>query len=143
MANLFKEKPIVKVVMLKGQDGEEKLINQADGSGLSFWIGTQAEYDAIPEAELIANCVYYITDDTRDDFNTRLNELDTQVNEYLTYLTKQNQVLWEGAVNENSTTAEKLLTANGIGNYNLVALELELCKSVTDQATNQHLDNCG
>jgi len=79
MANLFSEKPIVKVVMLKGQDGEEKLINQADGSGLSFWIGTQAEYDAIPEAELIADCVYYITDDTRDDFNARLNELDTKV----------------------------------------------------------------
>ena len=79
MANLFSEKPIVKVVMLKGQDGEEKLINQADGSGLSFWIGTQAEYDAIPEAELITDCVYYIIDDTRDDFNTRLNELDVKV----------------------------------------------------------------
>jgi hypothetical protein len=122
MANLFKEKPIVKVVMLKGQDGEEKLINQADGSGLSFWIGTKAEYDAIPEAELIENCVYYITDDTRDDFNTRLNELDTQVNEYLTYLTKQNQVLWEGAVNDSSTAEEKVLTANGIETYKLVAL---------------------
>lgn len=82
MANLFKEKPVVKVVMLKGQDGqdgEEKLINQADGSELSFWIGTKAEFDAIPEEELIHNCVYYITDDTRDDFNTRLNELDTKV----------------------------------------------------------------
>lgn len=79
MANLFKEKPVVKVVMLKGQDGEEKLINQADGSGLSFWIGTQAEYDAIPEEELITNCVYYITDNTADNFNTRLNELDNKV----------------------------------------------------------------
>ncbi len=82
MANLFSEKPIVKVVMLKGQDGKDgkdKLINQADGSGLSFWVGTKAEYDAIPEAELITNCVYYITDDTRDDFNTRLNQLDTAV----------------------------------------------------------------
>lgn len=134
MANLFKEKPIVKVVMLKGQDGEEKLINQADGSGLSLWIGTQAEYNAIPEEELIENCVYYITDDTRDDFNTRLNELDTQVNEYLTYLTKQNQVLWEGAVNDSSTAEEKVLTANGIETYKLVALVVgrSLSTSVED-----------
>lgn len=79
MANLFKDKPVVKVVMLKGQDGEEKLINQADESGLSFWIGTQAEYDAIPEADLIHNCVYYITDDTSDDFRAELDALDTKV----------------------------------------------------------------
>ena len=84
MANLYSEKPIVKVVMLKGQDGEEKLINQADGSGVSFWVGTQAEYDAIPEEELIENCVYYITDNTADDFRTDLNALDTKVDNQAT-----------------------------------------------------------
>jgi len=128
MANLFKEKPIVKVLMLKGQDGEEKLINQADGSGLSFWIGTQDEYDAIPEAELVEDCVYYITDDTRDDFNTRLNQLDETVQNYLL---KMNQTLWTGAVNNSSTAEEKVLTAPGIETYNLVALVLGRSSSAT------------
>lgn len=84
MANIISENPIVKVVMLKGQDGEDKLINQADGSGLSFWVGTQAEYDAI--SEKVTNCVYYITDDTRDDFRTDLNALDNKVDNNYTEL---------------------------------------------------------
>ena len=95
MANLFSEKPILKVVMLKGQDGEEKLINQADGSGLSFWIGTQAEYDAIPEAELTENCVYYITDATTDNFNTRLNQLDTAVDNNTTAIASNTEDIAE------------------------------------------------
>lgn len=117
--NLFSEKPIVKIKMLKGQDGEEILVNQADGSGVSLWIGTQDEYDAIPEADLVENCIYYITDDTREDFNSRLNQLDETVQNYLL---KMNQTLWTGAVNDSSTAEEKVLTAPGIETYNLVAL---------------------
>ena len=45
--DIIKEKPIIKIVMLKGVDGESKLINQEDGSGISFWIGTLAEYQAL------------------------------------------------------------------------------------------------
>lgn len=118
MANLFKEKPIVKVVMLKGQDGEEKLINQADGSGLSFWIGTQAEYDAIPEAELINNCVYYITDDTRDDFNTRLNGLELLVDNNTT------------AIADNTTDIATNST-NIINSQNRISQAVELGHSGT------------
>lgn len=80
--------------MLKGQDGadgEDKLINQADGSGLSFWIGTQAEYDAIPSQELVANCVYYITDNTADDLRTDINAIDTKVDN--NYNGLQNQIM--------------------------------------------------
>lgn len=82
MAEIYSKNPIIKMVMLKGQDGkdgEAKLINQADGSGLSFWIGTRAQYNAIPEGQLIENCVYYITDDTVDDFTAALNALDNKV----------------------------------------------------------------
>lgn len=92
MANMFSEKPILKVVMLKGQDGadgEEKLINQADGSGLSFWIGTQAEYDAIPVEDLVTNCVYYITDNTSDNMRTDINAIDTKVDTNYTDLSSQ------------------------------------------------------
>jgi len=113
MANLFSEKPIVKVVMLKGQDGEEKLINQADGSGLSFWVGTKAEYEAIPETELINNCIYYITDATTGDFNTRLNQLDTAVDNNTTAIAEN-----AGKIADNATAiaenAENIAALNAV-----------------------------
>lgn len=119
MANLFSEKPIVKVVMLKGQDGEEKLINQADGSGLSFWIGTKAEYEAIPEQELISNCVYYITDDTRDDFNARLNQLDTAIDNNTTAIA-ENAAEIENLTDYKCFEAQKTLTGTNVFNTDKV-----------------------
>lgn len=108
MAQIYSEKPIVKIVMLKGEkgaDGEEIIVDQHTKSGLGFWIGTQAEYDAIPEAELIENCVYYITDDTRDDFRTDLNALDTKVDNNYTDLDARVEAINENLLlyNGNST----------------------------------------
>lgn len=101
MSNIYKDAPIVKIVMLKGADGdksklselqndmtfltEEQIITlvtnivdsgsvgdidtgfvtrlkeQNRGKELKFWVGTQAEYDAIEIAQ--ANTFYIITDD--------------------------------------------------------------------------------
>ena len=86
MSEIYKEKPLVKVVMLKGQDGEEIIVDRHTGSGLGFWTGTREEFEAIPEEELVENCIYYLTDDTRDDFRTDLNALDTKVDNNYTDL---------------------------------------------------------
>ena len=128
MANLFSEKPIVKTVMLKGQDGEEKLINQADGSGVSFWIGTQAEYDAIPAEELIENCIYYITDDTRDDFRTDLNALDTKVDNNTSKMINTTLVIYDYSLfsNEAKEILESYSIIRAVKRSGFIYLKMEL-----------------
>ncbi len=63
----------------KGDPGDLLAVDQNTGEHILFWVGTREEYESIPEDELLVNCVYYITDDTRDDFNTRLNALMQRV----------------------------------------------------------------
>ena len=123
MSNLYKDAPIVKVVMLKGKDGAKsklseltndmtflteeqiitlvtnivesgsvgdidtgfvtKLVEQNKHKALQFWVGTQAEYNAI--SEKIANMFYIITDDTfKEDVQSALTNLQNQINEIVT-----------------------------------------------------------
>lgn len=44
---------------------------------MSFWIGTKAEYEAIPQESIIENCLYITTDDTLlEDIHTMRKNLE-------------------------------------------------------------------
>lgn len=54
---------------------------QNAGGALSFWVGTQAEYNALPEKS--ATCFYIITDDTsKADIENAIKELREEVGRY-------------------------------------------------------------
>lgn len=122
MSEIFKTNPIVKIVMVRGENGDKTklselqndmtflteqqiitLVNniittgsvgnidtgfvttikeQNAGKALQFWIGTQAEYNAI--AEPVANMFYIVTDDPYkqnvqdaiDAINARIDEIE-------------------------------------------------------------------
>ena len=46
------------------------------GAPFSFWLGTQAQYDAIPVEDLAVGCLYLITDDDTSDFVTKSDLVD-------------------------------------------------------------------
>lgn len=49
---------------------------QNAGTALTFWVGTTAQYNAIPEEERAKNCLYITTDDTtKEDFEKRVAEI--------------------------------------------------------------------
>lgn len=55
-----------------------KIKEQNAATGLSFWVGTQAEYNALTEK--VANCFYLVTDDTTfDDIKTDISTLATDL----------------------------------------------------------------
>lgn len=55
-------------------------------AGLSFWVGTQAEYNALPS--IVENCFYIISDDTTED---DINENIQSINNYLSAMQVQIQ----------------------------------------------------
>ena len=59
-----------------------KLKEKNSGAAFSFWVGTQAEYNAIVAAdEVIANCLYLLTDETTvDDMQKQIDD-NTKANE--------------------------------------------------------------
>lgn len=101
-----------------------KIKEQNNGAGLSFWVGTQAEYNALDPK--LNNCFYIITDDTTaDDINAaiealqaRLATIENKVNN------KMNVVLWQGRVDVGDIMDNVRHECIGIQNYNLFALEL-------------------
>ena len=81
------------------------VIEQNDGNGLRFWLGTQAEYDAL--TDLVPNCLYIITDDTaRAEIDARITALE-----------QKNVELWTGSA--ESGTA---LTFDGVDNFKMFAV---------------------
>lgn len=57
------------------------LKEQNRNAGLSFWVGTQAEYNALPEK--VENCFYITTDDTvEDDLFAKIEELNVAVKSF-------------------------------------------------------------
>lgn len=51
---------------------------QNKGTGLSFWVGTQAEYNALETKA--TNCFYIVTDDTfADDINAAVEDMKNQL----------------------------------------------------------------
>lgn len=58
----------------------EKIKEQKSGANLKFWVGTTAEYNALPETE--SGCYYILTDDTTfDDMESAVNEMQASVAE--------------------------------------------------------------
>lgn len=105
------------------------------GTGLRFWVGTQAEYNTMQAAgTLPTDCFCIITDDTTaDDINAKfagLEEYINQVNEFATsrfYLSEKlglNKTLWTGEqlVDGESVT----LDIDGAGDYRLFAITADL-----------------
>lgn len=98
-----------------------KLQEQNTRSGLSFWLGTQAEYNAI--AEPVKDCFYIITDDNADDalFETieRLREdVSAAVAAVDEKLSATNAVLYNGEqIPFGDTSGKNIILPKDLKNY--------------------------
>lgn len=53
------------------------LEEQNAGKAVSIWVGTRAQYDAIPESSIVANRFYFVTDDTgAEDIDQMRDDID-------------------------------------------------------------------
>lgn len=58
----------------------ESLKEMNTGEKFTFWVGTQAEYDSIPENERVTSCFYIITDDkSKENLQTVLTSMQTNI----------------------------------------------------------------
>lgn len=78
---------------------------------ISFWTGTEEEYNDLTIKT--PNCLYITTD---GEDNEKLMKL----------IDKSTAVLWEGAINEDSTESERTLTIPNSSKYGLFALEVSI-----------------
>lgn len=165
MSDLYKDAPIVKVVMLKGKDGaksklseltndmtfltEEQiitlitnivntgsvgdidtgfvtsLVEQNKHKALKFWVGTQAEYDAVQTK--IANTFYIITDDRfREDVQTALNSLQAQINNIV-------QTNYDTEITALQESIQELEESDEEQNTRITALENSLLNNMVYQ----------
>lgn len=70
-----------------------KVKEQNAGKNLVFWVGTTAEYNAIPEDERLAECLYIKTDDTFEtDVVNMLLEFEERLNESLPKIPPQAEI---------------------------------------------------
>lgn len=98
-----------------------KIKEQNKNVGLKFWIGTQAEYNALATKE--NNCFYIITDDTaKEDIETAIGNLQREMNtlnEYVGAFTEQvNEnvcaLLWTGDYDTMGLFESGAITTNYI-----------------------------
>lgn len=112
-----------------------KIKEQNSGLGLSFWVGTQAEYNALETKP--TNCFSIITDDTfAEDINAAVDEMQSEVN-ILTNTVEDYAQRLDEQINKNGvvllgdgstliptdTQAEGLIIKN-IANYTLVRVQI-------------------
>lgn len=66
------------------------------GIGLKFWIGSQADYNALENVD--DNTFYIISDDTNlEDLQAEIENLQTQINDNYAFLNERTtKLLWEG-----------------------------------------------
>lgn len=106
-----------------------KIKEMNSGAGLSFWVGTQAEYNALDPK--LNNCFYIITDDTTaDDINKAIETMQKTLEEMKNPVAKINgfnAVLWEGTAARGAQ-----INCPNIHNYNLYALEVDAGTDNTD-----------
>lgn len=108
-----------------------RIKEQNNGAGLSFWVGTQAEYNALDPK--LNNCFYIITDDTTaDDINKAVADMQKTVEECERLsaeakgaVDKMNVVLWEGKVEVVDEMEAINCECNGIHNYKLLLLVIK------------------
>lgn len=90
-----------------------KIKEQNSGAALSFWVGTSAEYNALPEKA--GNCFYILTDDTaKEDIENLLKVLNEATTALQTTVGEHTKMLKEHS--DSISHTDKLLT-NGVGCY--------------------------
>lgn len=92
------------ITQIKEQNGQ---------SSLKFWVGTQAEYNAIENPA--TNCLYIITDDTTTDDIEKLLDAAKSVNITSDVVLEKGSMLTEGIVNFVSVTPKKFVFSKGQG----------------------------
>lgn len=103
-----------------------KVKEQNAGAALKFWVGTQAEYNAITEKE--KNCLYILTDETTaDDMQAAIEEMQAAIEEMQAKLKGKpvaGAVLFEGYEDEALSAANDFgRTIQGISEYKLFFIE--------------------
>lgn len=101
-----------------------KIKEQNKGVALTFWVGTQAEYNALTEKQ--NNCFYIITDDNKSEsLEAAIEELKTSfsgLNEKVDKATERiiPKVLWEGEI----TTVGDTIKIDDIDKYNEFLIDI-------------------
>ena len=100
-------------------------------AALTFWIGTQAEYNALPE--ITENCFYIVTDDTSgEDFDAAFEELKEKVNlleeednkKITALMSNKGELLYESKIGFTEDNAKGTAINENINNYSLLWVEL-------------------
>lgn len=87
-------------------------------ANLSFWVGTQAEYNEIEEEERVKNCIYIITDDTSiEEMQARLDLMGVTVQNLQDELDKKGVVICNTPF---ITSTELNIEVEKLKNYSLV-----------------------
>lgn len=74
-------------------------------TGLKFWVGTQADYNALEEIE--ENCFYIITDETSvRDIEASIEKLRIDLEGLSSNILRYNKVFWEGDTNNIATQTD-------------------------------------
>jgi len=111
-----------------------KIVEQNKQIGLSFWVGTSAEYNAIENKA--ANCFYIITDDViKADLLNEINTLKNSLAAAEAKLAQQNAVLWEGNLLCDFEISSGNISAENIEKYNLFAVEVARSDNETECVT--------
>lgn len=174
MSNLYKNAPVVKIVMLKGKDGAKsalseltndmtfltqeqiitlvnnivstgsvgdidtgfvtKLVEQNRHRALRFWIGTQAEYNAL--STKIANTFYIITDDSfKADTEAAIQALNDRVDGIDPIDIENELAALLNRVTELETTAGQLGNTISTLSDEIDRVETELTEDINDAIT--------
>lgn len=100
-----------------------RIKEQNNGAGLTFWVGTQAEYNALDPK--VNNCFYIITDDTTTaDIAREIETLKERLSPVEEKQNTMNAVLWTGQVEVGDIMDNIWHACNNIHKYNLFALKI-------------------
>ena len=106
-----------------------KIKEQKSGANLKFWVGTTAEYNALPETE--SGCYYILTDDTTfDDMESAVNEMQASVAEMratIAGMAEPNKVLYGGTAilsGDTETPVEFHIPHGAFNDYSLYEITL-------------------
>lgn len=100
----------------------ESLKELNEGKKFSFWVGTQAKYDAIEKKQ--GNTLHLITDDTtEDDINEAIKNLSSSVEQLQNKVAPYNatKLLFEGSFLP-TRNVEEIELEDDIAKYNLIAI---------------------
>lgn len=117
-----------------------KIKEQNSGAALSFWVGTQAQYNAI--SEKANNCFYIITDDTTaEDINAAVVELRKTVEQNSENINSLRSTVVEKGKNLLTVPNPYLsgvpslqdMTIEGISKYSVLRMSFEITDLFNEQ----------